>query len=178
MGGNAAMESIVSLSNHLQRMVKRQQGARPSAATLNRLFAAYQTERIERVRYMMNFSGLISKMQAQVTPWHRIANNWVLPLLPDRGIANRMKPYIAAGLKLEYVPVTADFKRGLVPWQDEEEDARRMKGKGQKPQLKLAGAAPASSGLVQMMRGLGIASVVAFILYAARNTPLIAAVQH
>lgn len=62
MGGNAAMESVMALSNHLQRIIKRQQGARPSAATLNRLLAAYQAERIERVRYIMNFSGLIFKM--------------------------------------------------------------------------------------------------------------------
>lgn len=54
-------------------------------------------------------------------PWHRIANNWILPLLSDRGIANHMKPYIAAGLKLDYVPVTAEFKRGSVPWEDEDE---------------------------------------------------------
>lgn len=176
MGGNAAMESVVVLCNHLQRMVKRQQGARPSAATLNSVFAAYQAERIERVRYIMNLSGLISKFQAEVTIWHKIANSWVLPVLPDRGVSDLLKPFIAAGPKIDYLPVTKKFKHGKVAWKDAKKDVS-SKDAGRHLQVGKKSTDAASSGLVQVIRSLGLASVVAFLLYAARNTAVVSAFQ-
>lgn len=58
------MESIVVLCNHLQQMMVDQSGAKPSLATLNKAFAAYQTERQARMMHIMDYSSLITNVQA------------------------------------------------------------------------------------------------------------------
>ncbi|KAK2598887.1 hypothetical protein QQS21_005629 [Conoideocrella luteorostrata] len=84
LGGNSAMESIAVLCNHINRMVNDQSGAKPSLATLNHTISAYRDERAERMKKVMEFSNLITKIQAWDTPLYRFVAEWIMPYAPDR----------------------------------------------------------------------------------------------
>ncbi|KAL8662412.1 MAG: hypothetical protein Q9202_004733 [Teloschistes flavicans] len=64
LGGNSSMESVVVLCNHLRQMMVHQCGARPSPATLRNTVAAHQDERKPRMKHIMEYSSLITSVQA------------------------------------------------------------------------------------------------------------------
>ncbi|RYP71295.1 hypothetical protein DL771_004872 [Monosporascus sp. 5C6A] len=122
-GGNMALESVVVLCNHLQAMLAGQRGAKPSRATLNRAFAAYQEERRGRVVEVMELSSLITRMQAWDTPFHKFLATWVAPLQAERAIADQLGEIIRKGPKIAYGSDTAKGfgSGGRLRWADEEE---------------------------------------------------------
>ncbi|RYP52796.1 hypothetical protein DL769_010611 [Monosporascus sp. CRB-8-3] len=118
LGGNTAVEDIVVLTNYLHRLL---QGgnAKPSAAAFNGLFSTYESERMKRIKWATNTSGVMSHVQAQTTPLYKVAA-WLLPLLPDRGAADQLlAEYIRAGPKLDFLSVQG-FAPGRLPWKDDE----------------------------------------------------------
>ncbi|KAK2624713.1 hypothetical protein QTJ16_005906 [Diplocarpon rosae] len=125
LGGNSGMESIVVLSNHLRHMMIQQQGSKPSLATLQRVFSAYQSERHLRVKEIMEFSSLITKVQAWDTPFHKFLANWVLPLQPDRAIADQLGQIIRGAPKLDFVS-TRGFSAGSMGWNDESLETHKV----------------------------------------------------
>ena len=124
LGGNSAMESVVVLCNHLQQMIATQQGAKPSLSTLDRTFKGYQDERHARVKEIMELSGLITKVQAWETPFHKFLATWVLPLQSDRAIADQLGEIIRGAPKLDFVG-GGGFARGRLEWKDEETVAKK-----------------------------------------------------
>ncbi|KAK4240606.1 hypothetical protein C8A03DRAFT_13092 [Achaetomium macrosporum] len=115
LGGNTGIESVAVLCNHLQRMLQRSGDAKPTDADLHAVFAAYQSERHERVKQIMQLSSLITSVQAWETPWHRFLATWVLPLQPDRASADQIGEIIRTAPKLDYVDAKG-FPSGRMPW--------------------------------------------------------------
>jgi hypothetical protein len=115
------MESIVVLCNHLQRTLATHCGARPSRATLRAVFTAYQKERQPRMKEILEFSSLLTRLQAWDSIPLRFLATWIVPYQPDRRIADQLGDLIKRAPKLEYVKVGDDFKTGTVPWGDTKE---------------------------------------------------------
>lgn len=112
------MESIVVLCNELRQMMITQCGAKPSLSTLNKSFAAYQSKRHARMKQIMDYSNLITKVQAWDTAFHKFVATWVLPLQPDRSVADDLGEIIRGASKLDFVSVE-NFAVGRLQWKDE-----------------------------------------------------------
>ncbi|EAQ92008.1 hypothetical protein CHGG_00243 [Chaetomium globosum CBS 148.51] len=145
LGGNSGIESVAVLCNHLQRLLQEGGAAKPTAAVLDAVFAAYQAERLKRMQDILAVSSLITKVQAWDTRWHRFMATWLLPLQADRTTADQMSEIIRKGPKLEYVALEG-FRKGRIPFDDEREAGR---GKA------LEGAAAPISSLFLLLRSLG-----------------------
>lgn len=145
LGGNSGIESVAVLCNHLQRLLQEGGAAKPTAAALDAVFAAYQAERLKRMQDILAVSSLITKVQAWDTRWHRFMATWLLPLQADRTTADQMSEIIRKGPKLEYVALEG-FRKGRIPFDDEREAGR---GKA------LEGAAAPISSLFLLLRSLG-----------------------
>ncbi|KAK0725997.1 hypothetical protein B0H67DRAFT_572071 [Lasiosphaeris hirsuta] len=79
------------------------------------------SERMARIRWATNTSGLMSRIQAQTTLLHRLGA-WLLPRLPDRGAADKLlADYIRAGPRLGFLGGMDGFPRGRLAWNDERE---------------------------------------------------------
>lgn len=156
------MESVVVLCNHLQQMMVDQFGAKPTLVTLNKAIAAYQTEREARVKHIMDYSSLIKNIQAWRTPSYKFIANWVLPLQPDRAVADQLGEIINDAPKLNFVHV-ADFASGRLPWNDE-----IHKPEKQKKQKRLSGGS-SSGRLARLLRMMSAA--VGFLCDSTCSAP-------
>lgn len=167
LGGNAAIESVVSLCNHLHRMLARGD-AKPSRANLIETFAAYQAEREERVKYAIKISGLATRIQAMTTLPYRFAA-WVTPWLPERGAPDQLADYIRGSPKIEYLS-TQGFPSGRVAWKDDEEKEMNRK-------LAIKATVKKDKQVIKTMNLLQMtsASVVALVMIfsAVRYVPLV-----
>lgn len=136
LGGNSGMESVVSLCNHLNRLVNvESRGQRPSEEALARAFHAYQEERRPRMQEICEVSGLITRVQAWTSPLHWLLGNWVLPLQSDKAIANQLGEVVRTAPKLDYVS-DMGFTSGKMPWK-ETVDKGKERGmlRGQQPMM-------------------------------------------
>ncbi len=152
------MESIIVLTNHLQRCLTHHGGARTSRHTLAALFAAYQRERVPRMAEILKFSALLTRLQAWDGPLMRVLATWVLPYQRDRGVADQLGEIIRRAPRLEFVGVEKDFERGRMEWADEEGEkgkVQRVRGEGKlllrSQLLQLLGAMGALIGIVWLM---------------------------
>lgn len=117
LGGNAGIESVTVLTNHLRRMLVNSKGSKPSSAALEEALAAYQAERIERMKHIMKFSSFVNRVQGWSSPFHKIIATWVIPILPQRLLADQMGEIISDAPKLNFVDV-GSFPTGLMPFKD------------------------------------------------------------
>jgi hypothetical protein len=122
-----ALESAVVLCNKIQEMLAAQNGLKPSRDVLNKAFEAYQEERCPRVTQVVDFSRLITQLQAWDTPFHKFYANWVTPFQSDRTVADMVGEIIRGGPKLAYVD-TAGFPQGRLSWKDEKQNIAASKG--------------------------------------------------
>lgn len=131
LGGNSGMESVVSLCNHLNRLVNAEsRGQRPSEEALARVLHAYQEERRPRMQEICEVSGLITRVQAWTTPLHWLLGNWILPLQSDKAIADQLGEVVRTAPKLDYVS-DAGFTSGKMAWKetiDKEEEKGSLRG--------------------------------------------------
>ncbi|KAL9127723.1 MAG: hypothetical protein Q9217_003453 [Psora testacea] len=160
LGGNSSMESVVVLCNHIRQMMVNQCGAKPSLATLNKTFAAYQAERQPRMKQIMDFSSLITDVQAWRTPLYKFVATWVLPLQPDRAVADQIGEIVRDAPKLDFVDV-GDFAKGRLTWKDEDREVQR----NQKIVMKSPGSA--LGGMMSAAAAIGM-----FVLMAQYIRPL------
>lgn len=117
LGGNSGMESVVALTNLLNKAVKSDAQAKPDYDTVQRLLTEYQSERQERMRKIVDFSGLATKLQAWETPLHKIMSR-VAPFLPDDTFAKQASALFKGAPKLDFIPVPGNIK-GTMQWDDE-----------------------------------------------------------
>ncbi|OOQ83533.1 FAD binding domain protein [Penicillium brasilianum] len=118
LGGNSAMESIVLLSNLLNRAIQIHPGGRPDIKLVEQVLSEYQTLTNERMRQIIDFSNLATRIQAWDTLFHKILSR-VVPFLPDTTFAKQAAQLIKASRKLEYVQLPKRAVRGTMPWDDE-----------------------------------------------------------
>ncbi|KAK3342064.1 FAD binding domain protein [Lasiosphaeria hispida] len=167
LGGNTAIEDIIVLTNHLHHLLQTQ--PRPDTASLAKTFAAYQAERMARIKWATNTSGLMSRIQAQTTTFHKLGA-WLLVRLPDRGAADKLlADYIRAGPKLDFLRVQG-FPRGKLAWGDEGGDGRGLGGEA----VVRSGAHQGAVG--RLLLTVGAALGVAALASATRHVlfPLVA----
>lgn len=125
LGGNAAMEGVASVINHLQRTLVQLSATassptqRPSGTALNMAFAAYQAQERGRMRWLKELCGTVGKMQMYATPWHRLMAQWVVPrVVGDGSLANQISAYIAGSPRMSFLP-SIGLPKGRIPWADE-----------------------------------------------------------
>ncbi|KAH8645851.1 putative FAD-dependent monooxygenase [Tricladium varicosporioides] len=117
LGGNSSMESVVVLANALNKAVKTDPKRKPGKAAIEALLAEYQAERYPRMKKVIEFSGLATKIQAWDNIFYKAVSR-IMPYLPDTAFANECAKIIKGAPKLDYVPLPEDAK-GLVEWDDE-----------------------------------------------------------
>ncbi|KAL9095957.1 MAG: hypothetical protein Q9165_001955 [Trypethelium subeluteriae] len=117
LGGNTAIESIVVLTNILNRAIRDHPHGKPDRAALQKLLAEYQNKRRKRLQEFIDFSSLATKMQAWETTWYKILSR-VVPFLPDNSFAKQASNLFKAAPKLDFVPVPGN-PQGTVKWNDE-----------------------------------------------------------
>ncbi|OHE98121.1 hypothetical protein CORC01_06635 [Colletotrichum orchidophilum] len=113
LGGNTGIESVVAACNQIVQMLDQTKGRLPSLDTIEHCFKSYQDEHQARVESIASLSRLITRVQAWDTPPIRWLAEWVMPMLPDRALADFVSEYIRAAPKLEYVS-TIDTPTGAV----------------------------------------------------------------
>ena len=136
-------------------------GAKPSLATLDKVFAAYQTERHARVKHIMDYSSLITNVQAWRTPLYKFVANWVLPLQPDRAVADQLGEIIRNAPKLDYVDAEG-FASGRLLWKDESRKTNKQK------KQELVSGSSSSGGLAQLLQMISAAVAVGIVVFMAQ----------
>ncbi|KAI1381392.1 FAD binding domain protein [Hypoxylon crocopeplum] len=172
LGGNAAIESIVTLCNQLTRTLAKHQGAKPSRAALSETFAAYQAERWERINYAIKISGIATRIQAMTNPLYKLGA-YATPWLPERGAPDTVGEYIRGSPSLDYVSLDG-FPRGRLMWKDEEEKLNLQMGKTTPKKknvraLKVTNKTEKSGVFFQMM---SLSVAVVMVVSALRFLPL------
>ena len=155
LGGNSGMESVVVLTNHLRRMLDQQRGGRPSKTSLNTTFQAYQDERLPRMRRIMEFSSLISRVQAWDNPFLKWMSIYFLPYLPERKLANDLGEIIRKAPKLDFVPL-GPWNESRLEWEDTKVEEANKVGTLQYAQLPLFGTMLVMSSLVWILNSKGM----------------------
>ena len=155
LGGNSGIESVVVLTNHLRRMPEQQRGGRIGKTSLDTTLQAYQDERLPRMRRIMEFSSLISRVQA----WDNVFLKWLsiyfLPYLPERKLADYLGEIIREAPKLDCVPV-GPWNKSRLEWEDTKVEEAKKAGWLQYAQLPLFGAMLVMSSLVWILNARGM----------------------
>lgn len=157
-GGNSGIESVAVLVNHLRRMLLETNQSKLTADLLEQTLAAYQGERVDRMKQIMEFSGEITRVQAWHTAKDKFMANWLVPLLPDSFFGDQLGRLIAGAPKLDFVDAE-DFPSGNMRWKDA---------------INVAFLQPQKEGYSPPSR-LGWASAMAafiMVVYVARFVPL------
>ncbi|XXH00682.1 hypothetical protein Hte_007032 [Hypoxylon texense] len=121
LGGNSAMESIVVLCNHLNAMLLEHEGAKPSRATLNKVFQAYQAERHGRLQEILAVSAHATRMQAWDNWLYKFVAMWVMPFLPSSMIMNQLGTIMTPAPRIDYVPCIG-FPKGRMGWKHPDDE--------------------------------------------------------
>jgi hypothetical protein len=161
LGGNSGIESVVVLTNHLHQFLADNNQAKPSGAELQKVFHAYQTERYDRVNNIYKFSNFVNEAQGWSTWWYWFMSTWLVPLLPQRLLADQLGGILSAGAKLDFVDV-GNFPSGRMPWKNS------AKTEASKEQRSLS---KNSFGGLSVITGL---LIISYYYYAARSLPLTA----
>jgi FAD dependent monooxygenase len=127
LGGNSALESIVVLTNLLHKAIKEHPRGKPDKATLQGILTQYQKNQQVRMRQIIDFSSLATKIQAWENIWYKILSR-VMPFLPDNTFAKQASALLKAAPKLDFVPVPGNVK-GTVMWDDEAWDVGNRAGR-------------------------------------------------
>ena len=155
LGGNSGIESVVVLTNHLRRMLEEQYGGRPSTANIDTTFKAYQDERLPRMRQIMEFSSLVSRVQA----WDNLLLKWMsiyfIPYLPKRKMANDLGEIIRKAPKLDFVPL-GQWNESLLEWEDMKDEETKKAGMLQYAQLPLFGVVLVIPSLFWILNSRGM----------------------
>src|SRR5687767_7653913 len=118
-GGNSGLESAAVLVNHLHKLLADADGAKPSAQALEKALAAYERERVDRMKHIKTFSGDITDVQAWHKWWQKIIAVWLVPIAPRDFFGNQLGEIIRGGAKLSFID-TSGYPSGRMPFKDEE----------------------------------------------------------
>lgn len=120
------MESVVSLVNKLNRVLKTHPSVKPTRAQLNTIFHTYQEERIPRMHKIMNFSRLITRVQAWDGILMKSVALYVLPWQNERKLGEQIGELIKGAPKFDFIPMSQYNKR-RIRWDDEVRPAAKSK---------------------------------------------------
>jgi 2-polyprenyl-6-methoxyphenol hydroxylase-like FAD-dependent oxidoreductase len=113
-GGNNSIESVASLINQLNALVK--ETSHPTAAELEEAFGRYQKEREGQVKLVAGLTGSYTRWTSWRSWFGWFAQYWIWPLVGDRFVVNRLlSPMIRESIKLDFLEEN-DLPGGKVPW--------------------------------------------------------------
>lgn len=112
------MESIALLTNLVRRAVKAHPNVRPSRAELREVFQQYQDRRVGRMKKIMEFSGLITRVQAWDGFLMKFAAKVILPYQNKTQLGKDIGDIIKDAEKLDFVPLKS--RGGRIPWKNED----------------------------------------------------------
>lgn len=111
------MESIALLTNLLRATVTASPKVKPSRATLNAMFKQYQDRRIPRMHKVMEFSNMITRIQAWDGRLMKLVATCVLPYQHGKKLGEQIGEIINGGEKLNFVPIKR--RPGRINWDDD-----------------------------------------------------------
>lgn len=120
------MESIALLSSLLHRELTAHPKVNPSRSTLIKLFQQYQDQRIPRMKKILEFSNLITRVQAWDGWLMKAVAIWVLPYQKDSKLGEDIGEIIKGGEKLDFVPIKSRI--GKIRWDDEGASEKEVRG--------------------------------------------------
>lgn len=120
LGGNSAMESVVVLTNHLQRLVAK--SVHPSTTEIEAAFEGYQKERRARVRVIGWLSAVVTRLQAWDGWVMKGLMRWVLPVIGDAVLLWFLGKLSSEVPVLDFVPVKS--RMGRMKWKNEAREGK------------------------------------------------------
>ncbi|KAK2749197.1 putative secondary metabolism biosynthetic enzyme [Myotisia sp. PD_48] len=116
-GANSALESVASLCNEINRVVKSHPKGTPTRAELNAGFQKYQRTRTPRVKKIFDLAAMMTRLQAWDGWLLKFVMRYIVPLVGDNRVADQFAKVIKGAVKLDYVPL-GNVPRGSVKWED------------------------------------------------------------
>jgi 2-polyprenyl-6-methoxyphenol hydroxylase-like FAD-dependent oxidoreductase len=105
LGANLAIENVVALANILHRELASDRTRHLSQSEVTKLFEEYQSDRYEKVKTLVEYSGTVTRIHSQETEQevHIVRN-----VLPNAGPAfvEQFTNIIKTAPKLDYAPNT------------------------------------------------------------------------
>jgi hypothetical protein len=114
------MESIALLTNILRKTVVAHPNIKPSRAQLNTIFRQYQDQRIPRMKKIMEFSNMITRVQAWDGPLMKFVAIGVLPYQKGTKLGEDIGAIISVSVKLDFAPIVSPA--GRIPWDGDGND--------------------------------------------------------
>lgn len=113
-GGNNSIESVASLINQLNALVKEKPN--PTAGELEEAFGRFQKERERQVKLIAGLSGSYTRWTSWRSWFGWFMQFWMWPLVGDRFIVNQLlSPMIKDSIKLDFLE-EKHLPAGKVPW--------------------------------------------------------------
>ena len=150
------MESIALLASLLQANLSSNPSLKPTRATLQSIFKTYQDRRIPRMKQILEFSNLITRVQAWDGIGMKFAANWVLPYQKGTQLGLEIGGIIKGAEKVGFIEVPR--RNGRIPFDDEVEDDRRKEG-----QLRLKGKVEGQGWGAAWLGGLVVFSSIVLV---------------
>ena len=120
-GGSTAIESAVTLTNHLNAALKMHPNKKPSDVEINEALQAYRDERTPRVTEMFWVSWALTRLQA-FDGWPMyILQRWLLPIMGLDWVGKNVAESCCGAPQLNFVPFTQ--RTGTMKWKDTKTNA-------------------------------------------------------
>ena len=118
LGGNSGMESVISLTNGLYRLLKASPNRKPIRSEIEAMFSRYQAQRKSRMHEIFFWSALITRLQAWDGWLLKVVQNWILPIVGDKKVVFELSKISVKAPILDFVPVTP--RTGKMNWIEEQ----------------------------------------------------------
>ncbi len=101
LGGNTAVEGVVTFVNELVPLLER--SAEPRAEDIVSLFDTFEQKFRPRARLCVNLSYYVTRFEAMDTWWLRLLR-WLSPWFPDSAKAKMFLDFMAPAPILNFLP--------------------------------------------------------------------------
>ncbi|KAJ5686680.1 hypothetical protein N7536_009299 [Penicillium majusculum] len=104
-GGNNAMETAASLTNHLVAALKNCQTSTLSSAHISKVFESVQQQREKRAGELVKASHAQQRLECQETPLLKFIGRYVMPRLPKSVVLGKWIDSYSPGVSLDMLPL-------------------------------------------------------------------------
>jgi 2-polyprenyl-6-methoxyphenol hydroxylase-like FAD-dependent oxidoreductase len=115
-GGSTAMESAVTLTNHLKKALDAHPSKKPSDVEMREALEGYQNERLGRVTEMFWVSWTLTRLQAYDGWLMYMLQRWILPVLGLDFVGSQVAQSCCQAPQLNFVPYKQ--RKGTLEWSD------------------------------------------------------------
>ncbi|KAJ5952743.1 uncharacterized protein N7479_011156 [Penicillium vulpinum] len=116
-GGNNAMETAASLTNHLVAALKKSQSGTLSSAEISKIFEGVQQQRENRAWTLVKASHARQRLECLETPLLKFMARYVLPRLPKSLILDKWIDTYGSAVSLDMLPLP--YRPREAPYFDE-----------------------------------------------------------